>query len=249
MPTRWTSVVIDSADPPALARWWATALGWELSYESPDETDIAPPEGEPGIELTFVPVADPKLIQNRVHLDLRSTTPAGQEALVQRLTAGGAQPAEIGQGEVPWVVLTDPEGNEFCILEPRPEYAETGALAAVVMAALDPAALATFWAEVSGLPLRADAEVTGIYGLQPVDGRGPWLEFVTTDQPHTVKNRLHLDVAPFPDDDQSAEVSRLLKIGALRIEVGQSRSPQGQITWAVLADPENNEFCVLSSRA
>ena len=250
MATRLTSVVFDSADPPALARWWAAALGWSVGYESPDETDVIPLDGQPGNELTFVPVGDQKLVQNRVHLDLRSTTPPEQDELILRLMASGATEADIGQGsDVPWAVLLDPEGNEFCVLEPRPEYERTGPLAAVVVAALDPAALARFWVQASGRRLSAENEQAGVYSLPPADGDGPWLEFITTHDPHTVKNRLHLDVAPFAEDDQTAEVSRLMNLGALRVEVGQSEAAQGAITWVVLADPEDNEFCVLSSRA
>jgi predicted enzyme related to lactoylglutathione lyase len=248
MPTRLTSVVFDSPDPPTLARWWAAALGWEVSYEDPDESCIAPPAGEPGIDLSFCLVQDQKLVQNRVHLDIRSQTLAAQDEKIQLLMATGATEADIGQGDVPWAVLADPEGNEFCVLDPRPEYAGTGALAAILVASLDEVAMARFWAEATGMRLRADAEATGMWDLLPVDGRGPWLEFIGTREPHTVKNRLHLDVAPFADDDQSAEVARLLELGALRVEVGQSLAPEGTITWAVLADPENNEFCVLSSR-
>jgi predicted enzyme related to lactoylglutathione lyase len=248
MPTRLTSVVIDSADPPTLARWWAAALGWELSYEDDDESDVVPPAGEPGIELTFTPVPEQKVLQNRIHLDLRSVSLADQDDQIQQLMAAGATEAEIGQGDVPWAVLADPEGNEFCVLEPRPEYAKTGALAAVVVAALDPPAMARFWAAASGRSLRADAEQTGLFDLAPEDGTGPWLEFVGTRTPHTVKNRLHLDVAGYANDDQAAEVSRLMNLGALRVEVGQSQAPE-PVSWVVLADPEDNEFCVLSSRA
>jgi hypothetical protein len=63
-----------------------------------------------------------------------------------------------------------------------------------------------------------------------------------------VKNRLHLDVAPFPGDDQRAEVLRLMGVGALRAEVGQSAAAPDTVNWVVLTDPEENEFCVLSSR-
>jgi predicted enzyme related to lactoylglutathione lyase len=248
MPTRLTSVVFDSADPPTLARWWAAALGWELAYEAADESTIAPPAGEPGIVLTFCPVKDPKLEQNRVHLDIRSETLAAQDEKIQVLMAAGATEADIGQGDVPWAVLADPEGNEFCVLDPRPDYARTGSLAAIIVSSLDEAAMARFWAVASGMRLREDAEALDSWDLLPVDGRGPWLEFIGTRAPHTVKNRLHLDVAPYADDDQSAEVARLLELGALRVEVGQSQAPEGMINWAVLADPENNEFCVLSSR-
>ena len=245
MPTRLTSVVIDSADPPTLARWWASALGWEVAHESGDESDVEPPSGEPGITLTFVPVQDKRVLKNRIHLDLRSNTLAEQDDLIQRLMAGGAVEADIGQGDVPWAVLADPEGNEFCVLEPRPEYAKTGSLAAIVVDAVDPELMARFWAAAAGWNLH---EHEGLYDLVPPGGAGPWLEFVPTKEPHTVKNRLHLDVAPFSGDDQRAEVLRLMGVGALRAEVGQSEAAPGAVTWVVLTDPEENEFCVLSPR-
>jgi predicted enzyme related to lactoylglutathione lyase len=245
MPTRLTSVVIDSADPPTLARWWAAALGWAVSYQDQNECDVEPPSGEPGIELTFVPVTDKRLVKNRIHLDLRSTTLAEQDERIQRLMAAGATEVDIDQGPVPWAVLADPEGNEFCVLEPRPEYAATGPLAAIVVDALDPEVMARFWSAAAGWELH---EHEGLYDLLPPGGTGPWLEFVPTKEPHTVKNRQHLDVAPFPDDDQAVEVSRLTGLGAVPAEVGQSEADPSLITWVVLTDPEGNEFCVLSSR-
>ncbi len=120
MPTRLQHVVVDAADPAALARWWAEALGWAITLEEPDEVAVEPPEPDGlGVPLVFVPVADPKVTKNRVHLDLRSADAADQAALVARLTGLGARLADIGQGDVPWVVLADPEGNELCVLTPR----------------------------------------------------------------------------------------------------------------------------------
>jgi hypothetical protein len=121
MPTRLAHVVVDAADPPALARWWADALGWAVTEEEPSEVVIEPSGADgSGFPLVFVPVADPKVGKNRVHLDLRSASAEQQAATVARLTGAGARHADIGQGdEVPWVVLADPEGNEFCVLDPR----------------------------------------------------------------------------------------------------------------------------------
>ena len=78
----------------------------------------------------------------------------------------------------------------------------------------------------------------------PLPERGPGMVFVPVPESKTLKNRLHIDLAPGPDDDQAAEVSRLESLGARRVEVGQS----DKVSWAVLADPEGNEFCVLSPR-
>ena len=115
MSTRLVNLVADAADPAASAHWWAEVLGWEVTFETRHGVAVEPPAGEPGIPLVFVPVPDHKSVPNRVHLDLASP---GSAALVDRLVDRGATLADVGQGEVPWVVLADPEGNEFCVLGP-----------------------------------------------------------------------------------------------------------------------------------
>lgn len=114
MATRLECVVVGAGDPPALARWWADALGWTVTLETPDEVAVEPPEPDGlGIPLLFVAVADRKAGKNRLHLDLASASAAAQAELVARLTGAGARHADVGQGtEAPWVVLTDPEAND-----------------------------------------------------------------------------------------------------------------------------------------
>ena len=120
MSLEWEQLVIDSADPQSLGRWWAEMLGWVVVDDS-DEFEIRPSaEQLPG--LLFVPGSDSKVVKNRLHLDFR---PADQHAEVQRFLAAGASRVNVGQGEVPWVVLVDPEGNEFCILSARRPPAES----------------------------------------------------------------------------------------------------------------------------
>ncbi|CAM5716605.1 Glyoxalase OS=Streptomyces canus OX=58343 GN=AQI96_31605 PE=4 SV=1 [Streptomyces canus] len=115
MALEWEQVIVDSADPAALGRWWAEALGWVVVEDSPDEFEIRPEKDRtPG--LLFVPVPEAKTVKNRLHLDFR---PDDQEAEVTRFLALGARHADVGQGEVPWVTLMDPEGNEFCVLGER----------------------------------------------------------------------------------------------------------------------------------
>jgi catechol 2,3-dioxygenase-like lactoylglutathione lyase family enzyme len=120
MPTRLVHLVVDCADPARLARFWADALGWEVADETAEEVDVWPAGFEypspVALPLVFVPVPEPKTGQNRVHLDLASASAEHQEELVRRARDLGATPADDGQGEVPWVVLADPEGNEFCVL-------------------------------------------------------------------------------------------------------------------------------------
>ncbi|MGH9215821.1 MAG: VOC family protein [Acidimicrobiales bacterium] len=247
MPTRLHSVVFDAADPSALARFWATATGWPITYEEPDEVVVEPPEDdagtptEPGVPLVFVLVDDPKLSKNRVHLDLNSRSADEQREIVERLLAHGAEPADIGQIDVRWVVLADPEGNELCVLDPRDDYARAGAVAAIVLDTPDPRTLAAFWTETSGWTIVGQGD--NYAALARPDGIGPRLELIQVTDPKVAKNRVHLDVAPFAGDDHAAEVSQIRDLGATPADVGQ-----GEQTWVVLADPDGNEFCVLSPR-
>jgi predicted enzyme related to lactoylglutathione lyase len=242
MSTRLCNVVVDAADPEALARFWVDLLGWRMSHTVSGVVDVTAPSDDGWrFDLVFVPVADAKTTKNRVHLDVASASPDHQAAQVAHALSLGATRADIGQRNVPWVVLADPEGNEFCVLDPRPEYATAGAMAAVVVDALDPLRLAEFWSAAAGWPVLETTEWTA--SLRSPDARGPWLEFIRTKHPHTVKNRAHLDMAPEADDDQWAEVTRLLQLGARKVDIGQ-----GSVPWQVMTDPEGNEFCVLTPR-
>jgi len=124
MGLRVQCLAIDSADPDALAAFWAAALGWRRTYAEADEVVLEPAQGsrEDGVvpDLVFLRVPEPKSGKNRLHLDLR---PADQDAEVARLLTLGARRAHVGQVEaaVTWVVLADPEGNEFCVLRALPE--------------------------------------------------------------------------------------------------------------------------------
>jgi predicted enzyme related to lactoylglutathione lyase len=112
MSSRWEQIVVDAEDPARLARWWAAALGYVIVTDSPDEVEIRRSADElPGLLFTGAPEA--KTVKNRLHIDLR---PDDQEAEVERLVDMGARLADIGQHDVSWVVLADPEGNEFCVL-------------------------------------------------------------------------------------------------------------------------------------
>ena len=117
MALRWQNIGIDCADPGPLGRWWAELLGWRITFEDEDEVVLEPPAGSPqdGVspDILFLRVPDQKRDKVRIHLDLR---PEDQAAEVARAEAMGATRVDIGQGEQTWVVLADPEGNEFCIL-------------------------------------------------------------------------------------------------------------------------------------
>lgn len=112
MSLEWEQVTVASHDPVALGRWWVEALGWVVVNDDPVVFEIqSEPDRLPG--MLFLASADAKQGHNRLHIDLR---PDNQSAEVERLVALGASRVDVGQGEVPWVVLADPEGNEFCVL-------------------------------------------------------------------------------------------------------------------------------------
>jgi hypothetical protein len=131
MTVRWYTVVVDCKDVGAQARWWAEVLDWKVAFEADDEVVIVPPIAldesrkltvlERGPGLVFVPVPEGKDVKNRLHIDLAPLAGDDQAAEVARLEALGARRVDVGQvdEEVTWVVLADPEGNEFCILSPR----------------------------------------------------------------------------------------------------------------------------------
>lgn len=120
MPARLTEIVIDCIDPEALARWWQAVLGWEPGEDTDvsadgedDEFELRNPTGYP--HLLFIKVPEAKSVKNRIHLDV-SPTGVEQPEELERLLGLGAKRVDIGQGEQTWVVLADPEGNEFCVL-------------------------------------------------------------------------------------------------------------------------------------
>lgn len=134
MALKWYTLVIDCHDVGAQARWWAQAMGWQIVYEADDEVVIIPgwvdvqrlseiPWDRKGPGMVFVPVPEGKSVKNRLHIDLAPHTSQDRDAEIQRLLDLGAARADVGQDddEVTWVVLTDPEGNEFCVLSSRDE--------------------------------------------------------------------------------------------------------------------------------
>ena len=188
--------------------------------------------------------------KNRVHLDLASTSEEHQATLVAQLEALGARRLDIGQSaDVTWVVMADPDGNEFCVVshagsvgkDPASAFAGLGPVVAIVFDCLDPEAIAEFWSTAMGWPiLGRDDE--GVW-LRDTRANGPYLDLHRVTEPKAAKLRWHVDVAGYRDDDQAEQVARLRKLGATPIDIGQ-----GHPSWVVLADPEGNELCVLTSR-
>lgn len=131
MGMRWYSTVIDSNDVAMLSRWWAETLDYQIVYEAPDEVVIVPryvdeeliratPWERVGPGLVFVQVDDPKRTKNRIHVDLAPHTSDDRDAIIEALIERGARTADVGQSaDSSWIVLADPEGNEFCVLSAR----------------------------------------------------------------------------------------------------------------------------------
>jgi predicted enzyme related to lactoylglutathione lyase len=109
---QWEQITVDAKDPAALAAWWNEVLDWNVVDEDPDVFEIRP-ESDFAPGLLFLRVPEPKTVKNRLHIDLR---PTDQAAEVARLLGLGATQISVGEGDVSWVVMADPEGNEFCVL-------------------------------------------------------------------------------------------------------------------------------------
>ncbi|MFI1536923.1 VOC family protein [Streptomyces anandii] len=244
MTLRPVLVNIKALDDSAVGRFWAEALGWVVSSGVPGATAVKPVGFDwldpVGVCVDVIAVPEPRTAtKNRAHVDLATTSAAHQAELVARLKALGAMPADVGQGDVPWTVLSDPEGNEFCVLEPRETYRDTGPIARVVVDCADPRAMARFWDEALDWRLQEVTDDQAV--LRSAKGVGPYLEFLRSPVGKTVPDRVHLDLVPDPGDDKEAEVARLRALGAAYLDVGQ-----GDVPWTCLVDPEGHEFCVLA---
>jgi Glyoxalase-like domain len=119
MPLVISQLAVDAADPAAQARWWREVLGGTIDDADPDEVAVTFDTGLP--ELLFLRVPETKTVKNRLHLDVRPPDGSSQDTELARLLAHGARRVDVGQGpDVPWIVMADPEGNEFCLLRMTP---------------------------------------------------------------------------------------------------------------------------------
>ena len=233
------NLVFDATEPQVLGRFWEAALGATTLTDEPDiyETRVSVPDG-PVLDLAFQRSAQPSTAPPRLHLDLYGGHRQAQA--VERLLGLGATRLDIGQGDVPWVVLADPEGQAFCVMEERDAYRDTGPIAAIPVLGDDPHRDAAFWAGLIGWQEYAGAAPVS---LRHPSGRGPVLEFFRTSEPKKAKNRLHLDVRFDPEDDPAAELAAAEGAGARRFE-----HDWGDLPWTVMLDPSGNEFCFLPAR-
>jgi predicted enzyme related to lactoylglutathione lyase len=231
------NVVFDATDPQALGRFWEAALGTETLTDEAEgyETRLTVTHG-PVLDLCFQRVPEPPADPLRLHLDLRGGAEQGE--VVERLLGLGARHADIGQGDVPWVVLADPAGNPFCVMEARPEYADTGPLAALPLDVADPERERDFWAWLSGWEGVDDA---ALVSLRHPSGRGPLLEMCRESEPKgAAKNRIHLDIRLEPGDDVDELARGVAHRGGRELHFDW-----GDLPWRHFADPSGNEFCLL----
>lgn len=120
MSSAFTELCVDCSDPALLARFWCDVLGWEITDSDDESVEITARDGSRP-KILFITVPEAKSVKNRLHIDVNPTD-RDQDAEVERILALGATRADVGQGpDVSWVVLADPEGNEFCVLRSRVE--------------------------------------------------------------------------------------------------------------------------------
>lgn len=231
------NLVIDALEPQRLGRFWEAVVGGERLTDEPGifETRLAI-EGGPVLDLCFQPVSEPPSGPPRLHLDLAGGARQAEE--VDRLLGLGARHLDIGQGEVPWVVLADPEGNPCYVLEDRAVYADSGPIAALPLDSADPDRDAEFWSWLTGW-----SDVAGVAprSLRHPSLRGPLLELCAEPVPKgATKNRLHLDVRLETGEDPDGVAAAIAERGG-----GKLQAEWGELPWRSYTDPSGNEFCVL----
>ncbi|MGW6007383.1 VOC family protein [Streptomyces sp. NPDC055210] len=234
------ALCFDAREPENLARFWSRFLGWE-TVDDPQDGIVLLPSDDTGFRLRFLPSQEQKAGQNRMHFDLTSTSLEDQQRTVDRALALGAQHIDIGQlPEEEHVVLADPEGNEFCVIEPGNNFlADCGFIGA--LACDGSQEVGYFWSKALGWPLVWDQDqetaIRSPHGGPKVTWGGPPLA------PRTGRDRLRFDLAPTADGGLQTEVDRLLSLGAKRLDTGQDEPG-----YVAMTDPDGNEFSVLTPR-
>ncbi|MGO0575400.1 VOC family protein [Ornithinimicrobium panacihumi] len=242
---RLEDTVLQTRDIGRSALFWEGALGLtrgiltDHTYEGRLALDPAQPDLWLDVCLEQVDRApDP---HPRLHPDLLGGP--RQQEVVERLIELGARPLDIGQKDVPWVVLADPDGSPLCVMEERTAYQDTGAIAALPLDSADPERDGELYAALTGwVPVAGSAPVT----LRHPSLHGPLLELWAERGRKQTQNRMHLDVRPESSDPGQEEAVELaLSLGATRVDDDWA---QGH-AWVVLRDASGNEFCVLGQES
>jgi predicted enzyme related to lactoylglutathione lyase len=231
---------LDAIAPVRLARFWAGVLDQEIA-DDPQRGIALLPGDDTGFRIRLLPTQKQKAGQNHWHFHLTSTSLEDQQETVARSLELGARHIDVGQRpEEGHIVLADPEGNEFCVIEPGNNYlAGCGFLAEVTCEGSRE--VGYFWSEALGWPLVWDQ------GLQTAirsPRGGPKISWDAERMlPLTGNDRLHFDIAPPAGGDLQAEADRLVSLGATHIDTGQ-----GNASSVAMADPDGREFRVLTPR-
>ncbi len=240
MAAELVALCFDAGDPDRLQRFWSGVLGWDRTEDSLGRALL--PGDDSGLRIRFLPSQEPKAGPNQMHFDLTSTSLGDQEQTVARALELGGRHIDIGQRpEEGHVVLADPEGNEFCVVEPGNNFlADRGVLGALSSDGLQE--VGYFWSEALGWPLVWDQDQETAIGRPDGGPKISWGGPPVT--PKAGKNRLHLDLAPRAGGDQHSEVERLVALGANRLDLDLGHGVDASVA---LADPGGNEFCLLAS--
>ena len=232
MPCDLVALSFDARDPVALARFWGRLLGWHPLPGRGGGIDLVPTDGT-AYRLRFVASDEPRMGRNRIHLDLTSAHPEQQQETVARALGLGASHLDVGQRpEEGHIVLADPAGYEFCVIEPGNGYLDgCGPLGELTCAGTRQVGL--FWSEALGWPLVWDRGAQT--AIQSPRG-GTKVAWDAWDGTPVEPNRQRFELLP-ADGDQRAAVDELVSLGAARLD----NRDDGTV---VLADPDGNEFRV-----
>ena len=240
MTSQLFAICFNSTRPSDLARFWSGLLGWELSDGPGDDVAILPP-GTAGFRIRFLPSRQPKTGRNQAHFDLTSASPEEQQQTVARALELGGKHIDVGQlPEEGHVVLADPDGNEFCVIEAGNKFlADTGVIGALACDGTQE--VGYFWSKALRWPLVWDQDqetaIQSPNGGTKITWGGPPVS------PKTGTDRLYLELALAADADREAEVQRLISLGATRIGTGESNADG-----TLMLDPDGNEFSVRRPR-
>ena len=218
---RYRNLCIDAVDVPDSTAFWAALLGRTLNIREDGEYWMSGDTPEQAVWVNAVP--EPKVVKNRVHLDVFAPSVEAVELLGARRVADFPR----------WTVMLAPDGQEFCVFVR--DVVPVQRLKDLVVDSTDPEPIARWWCEVFGGVLGRSAD-NPWWWVDQVDG-APFesIDFVEVPEPKTTKNRVHWDV-------QVRSAQELIDAGATLI-----RAKDGDIGWHVMADPDGNEFCAFDS--
>jgi hypothetical protein len=237
---RLDAVVLDATAPSELARFWARALRWDIGSADEETVELVPTDST-SFRLLIQRHTNEKTSQNRIHFDLTTTSLDDQDRTVAELLAMGAAHVDIGQDpNDAHVVLADPEGNEFCIIEPFNRFLSSCPRLGAVNCD-GTRALGHFYSEALGWPLVWDQDEET--AIQAPAGTGPKITWSGPPlMPRLGRDRFHLHVAAKPPSTAQVTVDRFLALGAAPLDVASACG--GAI---VLSDVDGNHFCLVES--